>query len=171
MKSSSAKPNTAGRQASNDDHAPKAPRATTLICRFARREGVELMEIQNDDGHDGANLNDNQEQRKERIRNLQFRELVNKNHVALSMEIGNHSVIPSTRPMSSAFKASISTGAKPSAFMCIYATVEFYMTSAHSSMQSTRIALEKQNQRRLLWQTVRKSKKRHPSSSGPKSCL
>ena len=70
------------RQASNDDHAPKAPRAATLVDRFARREGVELMEVQNDNGHDGANLDDDQEQRKERIGNLQFHELVNKNHVA-----------------------------------------------------------------------------------------
>ena len=53
------------RQASNDDHAPKAPRAATLVDRFARREGVELMEVQNDNGHDGANLDDDQEQRKE----------------------------------------------------------------------------------------------------------
>ena len=40
------------------------------------------MEVQNDNGHDGANLNNHQEQREERIGNLQFHELVNKNHVA-----------------------------------------------------------------------------------------
>ena len=85
-------------------------------------------------------------------------------------EIGSHSVMPSTRPMSSAFKASISMGAKPSAFMCIYATVEFYMTGARS-LYKARALPWKNRTRALLWQTVRKSKKRHPSSSGPKSCL
>ena len=70
------------RQASNDDHAPKAPRAATLVDRFARREGVELMEVQREHGQDGADLDDHQKQRKKLRGNLELHEIVDEDHMA-----------------------------------------------------------------------------------------
>ena len=76
------KPDGRRRNAADGHHAPQPPRAALLGRRLSRRERVQLMEVQDEHGHDGAQLDDHQEQLQELRRHVQLHELVHENHVA-----------------------------------------------------------------------------------------
>lgn len=46
--------------ATDDDHSPQTPGLLALNGSLLVREGVEFGEVQDDDGHDGADLDDDQ---------------------------------------------------------------------------------------------------------------
>ena len=70
-----------GGQATNHDHAPQPPRGLALSRGLLERERVELMEIQDDDRHDGADLDHHQEQAQEGVRDVELQKLVDQDHV------------------------------------------------------------------------------------------
>ncbi len=55
------------RYAPDDDHPPQPPGAFALSGRLAPTERVELVEVKDDDGHDGADLYDGQKHGEKRI--------------------------------------------------------------------------------------------------------
>ncbi len=71
-----------GGNATDHDHPPQPPRALLLGRALARREGVELVEVQDEHGEDGADLDHHEEQGEELFRYLQLDELVDEDHVA-----------------------------------------------------------------------------------------
>ena len=70
------------RDACHDDLHPELHRITLLLARLPRRERVELLETQHDDGHDGAELDDDEEHVHERLADIELDELIDKNHMA-----------------------------------------------------------------------------------------
>ena len=70
------------RNAPDDDHAPQPPGAFALRRRLLETEGVELVEVHDDDGENRADLDDHEEQGEELVGYLQFHELVDEDHVA-----------------------------------------------------------------------------------------
>ena len=64
------------------DHTPKAPRATLFSVSFLRREGIELVKIEQDDRHDSAQLDDHEEEREELIAHVELHEFIDQDHVA-----------------------------------------------------------------------------------------
>ena len=69
------------RNAADDDHAPQAPGLLALHRRLLARERVELREVEDDDGHDGADLDDDEEEIEEGRRDVELHELVDEDHV------------------------------------------------------------------------------------------
>lgn len=65
----------------DDDLRPDVPRSALLLRVLARRKRVELVEEQQDDGEDGAELNNDQKRAVERLRHLELDEFVQKHHV------------------------------------------------------------------------------------------
>ena len=74
--------NDSRRDTADRDHAPQAPRAALFSVRFLRREGVELVEIEQDDRHDSAQLDDHEEEREELIAHVELHEFIDQDHVA-----------------------------------------------------------------------------------------
>ena len=71
-----------GRDAGHDDLHPKLHRVVLLLTRLPRRERIELLKAQHDDGHDGAELDDDEEHVHERLADIELDELIDKNHMA-----------------------------------------------------------------------------------------
>ena len=71
-----------GGHASDDDHAPQTPGAAALVRGLRAGEGVELREVQDDDGHDGADLDDHEEEREEFGSDVELHEFVHQDHVS-----------------------------------------------------------------------------------------
>ena len=80
-------------------------RQVLLRCAgvFLKAEGVELMEVHDDDGENRADLDDHEEQGEELVGHLQLHELVNQRSTWPVDEMGSHSVMPSTIPLEQGF--------------------------------------------------------------------
>lgn len=74
--------NDSRRDAADRDHAPQPPRSALFSVRFLRREGIELVEIEQDDRHDSAQLDDHEEEREELIAHIELHKFVDQDHVA-----------------------------------------------------------------------------------------
>ena len=70
------------RDAADGHHAPQTPRALLLDGVLLRRERVQLVEVQDEHGHDGAQLDDHEEQGQKLVGHLQLHELVHEDHMA-----------------------------------------------------------------------------------------
>ena len=69
------------RQAGHNDLHPELDGIVFFLTRFPRRERIELLKAQDNDGHDGAELDDHQKHIHERLADVQLDELIDKNHM------------------------------------------------------------------------------------------
>ena len=69
-------------QRSHDDFLPKFDSLPFLLARLRSRKGIEFLEIEHDDGHDGAELNNHEEHVHELLGYLQLDELIYQDHVS-----------------------------------------------------------------------------------------
>ena len=68
-------------QAADDDLAPDLPGVRFFLGGFARRERVQLVEIDDDDGHDRAELDDDKEHFPEFTGDVESQKIFYEDHV------------------------------------------------------------------------------------------